>query len=118
MLARLQRGDGHLAVKTVRRGDMHHVHVRRLQHRLIVSERLRDAMLGGHRLHDARHVAERHHLHAQPAKGFDVYGADEAGADHAGPELIDLFGWIHSCIASMWGNRSKVSPGLADAVRH
>ena len=81
-----QRGQRHLAVEPVGRGDVDHVHVGAGQQLAVIGKRLRDAQPGGGFGGQVGHVANGGHGDAQPAQGLDVNRTDEAGADDSGAE--------------------------------
>ena len=80
---------------TIRRGDMHHVNVRTAQELVIFGEHARNPEPIGDGTHPIRQIAQRDYLDPQPAQGLDMDRADEAGADHAGAELIHFSSWAH-----------------------
>ena len=74
---------------------MNDIDVRRPEQMPIIREGKRNAMFGGGGLYAVGQVTKGYYRHPQAAQRFDVNGANEAGADYAGPELVDWFGDSH-----------------------
>jgi hypothetical protein len=99
MFAGAQRGHRHLAVKTIWHRDVHDVHIGTPQQLAVIAERLWNAVPGRQRPDHAGQIAEGRDPDPQTPQRLNVNRADKAGADDAGPELIDWVGWIHGLIA-------------------
>lgn len=90
MFAGGQCGERLLHMHFVRRRDVHHIHVRRREHRaiIIVPIDLGDAPLVGTGASGLRGTTDRRNLHAESLERLDVNRADETSADHAGAKLM------------------------------
>ena len=92
MFAGSERRQSHFAMKTIWRGDVHHVNVRRTKHDSIIRKRLRDREFCRHLLHSLGQITQGHNRHPQPPQRFDVHRTNKTSANDASAELSY---WFH-----------------------